>query len=72
MLHRFKKASGSLRDWNNLQEFSKDFLTNIVPFVETNYRVYTDPEHRAITGFSGGGGESLYIGLSNSAGLYYT
>ena len=60
-----KKASGSLRDWNNLQEFSKDFLNNIVPFVETNYRVYTDKEHRAITGFSGGGGESLYIGLSN-------
>ena len=60
-----KKSSGSLRDWGNLQEFTKDFLNNIIPFVENNYRIQNDKEHRAITGFSGGGGESLYIGLSN-------
>ncbi len=60
-----KKGAGSLRDSANLQEFTKDFLTNIIPFVESNYRVQADKEHRAITGFSGGGGEGLYIGLSN-------
>ncbi len=54
-----KKASGSLRDWTNLQEFTKDFLTNILPFVESNYRIQKEKEHRAITGFSGGGGQSF-------------
>lgn len=59
------KSSGSLRNWENLQEFKKDFLNNLLPFVEQNYRVRTDKDGRAIAGFSGGGGETLYLGLNN-------
>lgn len=59
------KFSGSLRNWENLQEFKKDFLNNLLPFIEENYRVKTDNENRAIAGFSGGGGTSLYLGLNN-------
>ncbi|MEZ0539829.1 alpha/beta hydrolase-fold protein [Fibrella arboris] len=59
------KSSGSLRNWDNLQEFRKDFLGNLFPFVETNYRVKKDKDSRAIAGFSGGGGETLYLGLNN-------
>jgi enterochelin esterase-like enzyme len=59
------KESGSLRNWDNLQEFQKDFKNYILPFVEKNYRVRSDREGRAIAGFSGGGGTSLYIGLGN-------
>lgn len=59
------KSSGSLRNWNNLQEFKKDFLNNLFPFVEANYRVKKDKDSRAIAGFSGGGGETLYLGLNN-------
>ncbi len=59
------KESGSLRNWENLQEFQKDLKDYILPFVEKNYRVRTDREGRAIAGFSGGGGTSLYIGLGN-------
>lgn len=59
------KSSGSLREWPNLQEFKKDFLGNLVPFVEQNYRVKADKDHRAIAGFSGGGGETLFLGLNN-------
>jgi enterochelin esterase family protein len=59
------KSSGSLRNWDNLQEFKKDFLNNILPFVEQNYRVKTDKDSRAIAGFSGGGGTSLFLGLNN-------
>ena len=59
------KGSGSLRNWDNLQEFQKDFKNYILPYVEKNYRVRTDREGRAIAGFSGGGGTSLYIGLGN-------
>lgn len=60
-----KKSSGSLRNWENLQEFKKDFLNNLLLFVEQNYRVKTDKDSRAIAGFSGGGGETLYLGLNN-------
>jgi enterochelin esterase family protein len=59
------KSSGSLRNWENLQEFKKDFLNNLIPFVELNYRVKADKDNRAIAGFSGGGGETLYLGLNN-------
>jgi enterochelin esterase family protein len=59
------KESGSLRNWENLQEFQKDFKNYILPFVENNYRVKPGPEYKAIAGFSGGGGTSLYIGLGN-------
>ncbi|HOT98723.1 MAG TPA: alpha/beta hydrolase-fold protein [bacterium] len=59
------KSTWSLRTWENLQEFKKDFFANLVPFVETNYRVKKDKDSRAIAGFSGGGGEALYLGLNN-------
>lgn len=59
------KSSGSLREWENLQAFKKDFLSNLLPFIEKNYRVKNDKDNRAIAGFSGGGGESLYLGLNN-------
>ena len=62
---KISKSSGSLRNQENLQEFSKDFLNNLLPFVEQNYRVKKDKESRAIAGFSGGGGETLYLGLNN-------
>lgn len=59
------KSSGSLRNWDNLQEFKKDFLNNLMPFVEGNYRTINNKSSRAIAGFSGGGGEALYLGLNN-------
>lgn len=62
---KISKSSGSLRNWENLQEFKKDFMNNLIPFVERNYRVKGDNNSRAIAGFSGGGGTSLYFGLNN-------
>ena len=59
------KSSGSLRNWDNLQAFKKDFMNDLLPFVEKNYRVKKDKDSRAIAGFSGGGGETLYLGLNN-------
>ncbi|WP_304237827.1 esterase [Jiulongibacter sediminis] len=59
------KNSGSLRNWENLQEFKKDFFGNLMPFVEANYRTKNDKASRAIAGFSGGGGTTLYFGLNN-------
>jgi enterochelin esterase-like enzyme len=59
------KSSGSLRNRANLQEFKEDFLNYLFPFVEGNYRVIPEKDSRAIAGFSGGGGETLYLGLNN-------
>jgi enterochelin esterase family protein len=45
--------------------FSRDLLEDLIPFVQENYRVYTDRDHRAIAGLSMGGGQALAIGLGN-------
>ena len=46
--------------------FSRDLLEDLMPFVETNFRVYADREHRAIAGLSLGGGQALGIGLGHT------
>ena len=45
--------------------FEKDLLNDLIPFIEKNYPVYKDAEHRAIAGLSMGGGQSLNFGLGN-------
>ncbi len=50
---------------NNLGLFSNALLTEIMPQVETGYRVLATREDRAIAGLSMGGGESLVIGLNH-------
>jgi enterochelin esterase-like enzyme len=44
-------------------EFVQDFLNDIMPCVEKNYRVYTDHSRRAIAGLSMGGSQTLNIGI---------
>jgi enterochelin esterase-like enzyme len=44
-------------------EFVQDFLTDLLPYVEKNYRVLADPQHRAIAGLSMGGSQTLNIAL---------
>jgi len=45
--------------------FEKDLLEDVIPAIESRYRVYKDREHRAIAGLSMGGGQSLNFGLSH-------
>ncbi|ABN53181.1 MAG TPA: endo-1,4-beta-xylanase Z [Hungateiclostridium thermocellum] len=47
------------------ENFTKDLLNSLIPYIESNYSVYTDREHRAIAGLSMGGGQSFNIGLTN-------
>jgi len=44
---------------------SKDFINDLMPYVEANYRTINDSDHRAIGGFSRGGNQGLSLGLSN-------
>lgn len=43
-------------------DFEKDLLGDLIPFVQSNYRVAADREHRALAGLSMGGGLTLAIG----------
>jgi enterochelin esterase-like enzyme len=45
--------------------FEKDLLKDLIPYIEKNYPVIKDSEHRAIAGLSMGGGQSLNFGLGN-------
>ncbi len=43
--------------------FLYDISDSLIPYIESNYSVKTGRENRAITGFSMGGREAIYIGL---------
>ncbi|MHA4846418.1 esterase [Flavitalea antarctica] len=54
-----------------MPDFTNDVIKDIIPFIEKNYTVSTDSRHRAIAGFSVGGGQSLNIGLTNTDKFSY-
>ena len=53
------------------QTFSNELINDIIPFCEKNFRITADREHRAVAGFSRGGGQSLWAGLSNTDKFAY-
>jgi enterochelin esterase family protein len=57
--------------WRNFTLFTRELLEQIIPFVEKNYRVYTDAEHRAIGGLSMGAMQSVEIGLAHPERFRY-
>ncbi len=52
-------------------EFIQDFMTDIMPYVEKNYRVLAGRENRAIAGLSMGGNQTLNIALPNQEKFAY-
>jgi enterochelin esterase-like enzyme len=46
-----------------VDEFTKDFMTDIMPYAESHYRVIADRGHRAIAGLSMGGSQTLNIAI---------
>lgn len=49
----------------NSSDFESELLKDVIPFVEQNFKVYTDREHRALAGLSMGGIQTLDIGIPN-------
>ena len=45
--------------------FSRDLNEDLMPYIENNYRTINDRDHRAIGGFSRGGNQALFNGLSH-------
>jgi len=54
-----------------MAEFTRDVVNDVIPFIEANYPVMQDSRHRAVAGFSVGGGQTLNIGLTNTARFGY-
>ena len=48
-----------------MEEFGEDFVKDLKPYVESNYRVQGDRAHRAIAGLSMGGAQTLNIAFSH-------
>ena len=46
-----------------VDEFSQDFVNDVMPYIEKNYRVKTDRASRALAGLSMGGAQTLNIGI---------
>ena len=51
--------------------FAKDFMQDVVPYVEQHYRVVADAQHRALAGLSMGGIQTLNISLTNPGFFAY-
>lgn len=54
-----------------MPDFTDDVINDIIPFIEANYPVHKESTHRAIAGFSVGGGQTLNIGLTNTHKFAY-
>jgi enterochelin esterase-like enzyme len=61
---RTPPAGGAIGRTAN-EEFARDFVTDVMPYVEKHYRVLTDRAHRAIAGLSMGGSQTINIGLQH-------
>jgi enterochelin esterase-like enzyme len=53
----------SAENVNAFYNFYNDLISYLIPAIEKTYSVYKDREHRAIIGYSMGGGQSLSIGM---------
>ncbi len=56
---------GGFRVPGAADEFSRDFLSDILPYIEKNYRTAPGRANRALAGLSMGGNQTLAIGLPN-------
>ncbi len=54
-----------------VDEFSQDFVKDIMPYVEANYRVLTDRSSRAMAGLSMGGMQTLNVTISDLGKFSY-
>ena len=56
---------------NGPDEFAQDFTEDLMPYVESNYRVKTDRSSRAMAGLSMGGAQTLNIAIPNLSKFAY-
>lgn len=57
------RGGQDLSGWTNFT--ANDLLKDLIPFVESNYSVYTDRDHQALGGLSMGSGQTRVVVLAN-------
>jgi enterochelin esterase family protein len=62
---------GNVRPAPGIDDFTKDVMNDVIPFIEANYPALTDSKNRAVAGFSVGGGQTLNIGFTNTEKFAY-
>jgi enterochelin esterase-like enzyme len=50
---------------NAFAAFERDLLDDVIPAIQSRYSVRKDRQHRALAGFSMGGGQALNFGLGH-------
>ncbi len=58
-------GAGMAVEFQAYAAFERELLSDLIPFIESNYSVLSDREHRGLAGLSMGGGQSLNFGLGN-------
>jgi enterochelin esterase-like enzyme len=58
-------ALGEMAQPRRADQYPDEFVTDIMPYAESHYRIVTDRAHRAIAGLSMGGGQTLTIAFSH-------
>jgi len=53
------------------QQIVNDVISDLLPFVEANYRTLKDADHRAVGGLSMGGGHTIAIGFAHPDLFHY-
>jgi enterochelin esterase-like enzyme len=53
------------------QQIVNDVISDLVPFIDTNYRTLKDADHRAVGGLSMGGGHTIAIGFAHPDMFHY-
>ncbi len=69
--HTSAAGFGGGRGPGGADEFVNDFVTDIMPYAESHYRVIADRTHRAIAGLSMGGSQTLNIAIPHLAKFAY-
>ena len=62
----FKPPAGRQTNYDPGNLFEKDLLTGIIPFIDGRFRTVADADHRALSGLSQGGIQTVTIGLRHS------
>ena len=65
LLANKKQGNGMPQTQFGNDVFSNDLVNDLMPYIESNYRTVKNRDHRAIGGFSRGGNQALYNGLSH-------
>ena len=60
-----RPAGGPMGGFDFAADFKNVLLNDLIPYVEANYRVMADPQHRAMAGLSMGGMQTRLITLGN-------